>query len=94
MPTPLPVDTFSARCDELIAAGWTFTNYQRYDPTNLDGITPSGKTVTIRMSNNSVVITVAGNSRTLTRAKSQWLDPNLCKQAILDAYALLPAGQR
>jgi hypothetical protein len=39
----LLVDTWSEAMAQLLAQGWVITEFSRYDPTHIVGITPSGR---------------------------------------------------
>jgi hypothetical protein len=85
-------DSFADNLPNL--TGWVITSYSRYDPTHIDGLTPSGKVFTVDMVGSTITLAIAGNRHTITRAKALWEDGALTIQAIKDAFALFPAAQR
>lgn len=90
----LEMDDFYDNLPLLTAAGWTITEIVRYDPTRLAGLTPSGKAFSVDMVDGVITVTIAGNARTINRAKTAWLDGPGTRQALLDARAAFPANQR
>jgi hypothetical protein len=91
----LLVDTFWEQAATVLAAeGWFITDGSRYDPTILNGLTPTGKAFSVTLAGDTVTVTVAGRVRTLTRTRVEWEAGELTVAAIRDAYRLLPANQR
>lgn len=86
----LLVDTFWDEAQRrLVPAGWVIVDGSRYDPTVINGVTPSGKSFTFECREGVVTVTVAGRSRTLARSPGE-----SSVQALLDAYEALPRNQR
>lgn len=90
----LMIDNFSEQLAGLRAAGWVITEFSRYDPTHITGLTPSGKVFTLDAAGSQVSITVAGNTRNVNIAKVQWEQGDLLVEKWLAAHQALPAGQR
>lgn len=97
----LQVDRFSDEIATLISQGWVITDYNRYDPTTMAGLTPSGKAFTasaVRQgaSGALVTLTIAGNTRTTSLAS--WdvdCEPSdKTAQQLRVTYLKFPAGQR
>lgn len=91
----LTEDTFYTEAStRLTATGWVFTDVSRYDPTSISGITPSGRAFSISLINSTITLTVAGRTRTITRAKAAWEAGDQTVDALLEAWQLLPVNQR
>jgi hypothetical protein len=90
----LMIDTFSDQCRAFAAEGWVFTAFTRYDPTHISGTTPTGRVFTLDCVDGTVTLTIAGFTRSVTRARSLWEDGTLTGQVIRDAYALFPANRK
>lgn len=89
-------DKFIDRFSEEIASrlnGWVINNYSRYDPTHVDGLTPTGKTFTLDIVNGTATLTVAGRTRTAQLADG-WEDATKTVDLWLSAYNALPVNQR
>ena len=90
-------DTF---WDELAArmpasSGWIITDGSRYDPTVLNGLTPTGKVFSLTMDRTGhAVLTVAGRVRTRDLAPIALEDGAAVVTMLLEAWNSLPAGQR
>lgn len=87
-------DDFAERLAALTAAGWIVTDYARYDPTHVVGLTPSGKTFTLHAEAGTVTIDVAGRTKTVNVAKATWEPAEGLIQAWLSAHQALPVNQR
>lgn len=90
----LRLDDFSERVGELVAQGWIIGAYTRYDPTHIEGITPTGKAFTFDLAGNTATVTIAGNTRIVTIAKEQWLSGAGTVAALAAARERLPGNQR
>lgn len=78
----------------LEATGWVFTLVQRYDPTRIEGLTPTGRAFTATFVDSTITVAVAGRVRTITRIRALWEPGDATVQALLDAWNLLPVSQR
>ena len=78
----------------LIPKGWVLVDGTRYDPTVINGVTPGGRSFTLVAQDDTITLTVAGRTRTVTRIKEQWEDGSLTVAAMEEALNLLPANQR
>ena len=87
-------DNFADNLGALTASGWVITEYGRYDPTYVVGLTPTGKTFRLDCVGNTITVTVATRTRTLTRAKDSWMQGADTVAAWLAAYNALPVNQR
>ena len=87
-------DNFADGIPALIAVGWVITEYGRYDPTYVVGVTPTGKSFRLDAAGDVVTTRVATRTRTLNLAKDAWMQGDTTIQAWLDAYNALPANQR
>ena len=90
----LLIDDWSDAYDLLVASGWIITEYSRYDPTHVVGLTPNGRAFTLDCVENTVTITVAGRTRTITIAKENWLQGMATRSRLLEAWQQLPVSQR
>jgi hypothetical protein len=93
---PLQRDLFweEAR-DRMTATGWVILNGHRYDPTHLDGLTPSGRVFVLDITQAGVVtLDVAGRTRAAQITPTQRENGADAVTAILAAWNTLPAGQR
>jgi len=91
----LLVDTFwTEAAERLTANGWVIVDGSRYDPTVINGITPSGRAFTFTAQGDTVTITVAGRSRSITRSRTLWEPGDQTVTAMVEARNLLPASQR
>ena len=91
----LLLDTFTDEVRaRLTANGWVITDYSRYDPTHIVGLTPTGRAFTFDASGNTVTVTIAGRTRTATRTKDQWERGDLVVTALTDLRSLLPVNQQ
>lgn len=86
----LDVDDF----DAAVPASWVLTGYSRYDPTHIDGTTPSGKAFSADLSAGTVSLTIAGNNRTSSVAKATWLSGTGTWTALTNLRATFPADQQ
>ena len=89
-------DTFSNEVSaRMIAAGWVIDRYHRYEPTEMAGLTPTGKAFDITISpSGEVTVNVAGRQRTGQITLAQLHDGGDTVTALLAAYERLPANQR
>lgn len=87
-------DFYDVALPALAAAGWVIIRVDRYDPTHLAGLTPTGKAFTADLVDDQITIVIAGRTRTLTRSKPEWLDGPGALAALLATHQLLPAAQR
>lgn len=90
----LRYDNFADQLPTLISQGWVITEYGRYDPTYVVGLTPSGRSFRLDCAGNVVTITVAGRTRTVNIAKDSWMQGNDTVARWLQAWQALPANQR
>lgn len=91
----LLVDTFWDQAQtRLIANGWVLLNVSRYDPTHVDGLTPTGKAFTLDAIDSVINLTIAGRTRTVNRAKALWEPGDAAVQGIIDARNAFPVSQR
>jgi hypothetical protein len=90
----LLVDDFSEAIRPLLASGWVITEYGRYDPTYVVGLTPTGKTFRLDAVGDVVTIQVATRTRSVNVAKDAWMQGSTTIEAWLTAYNALPANQR
>ena len=87
-------DNFADNLGALTAAGWVITEYGRYDPTYVVGITPTGKTFRLDAVGDVVTLRVATRTRTVNVAKDAWMQGDKTIEKWLAAYNALPANQR
>ena len=87
-------DNFADNLPALIAAGWVITEYGRYDPTYVVGLTPTGKTFRLDAAGDVVTIQVAGRTRSVNVAKDSWMQGDTTIEKWLAAYNALPVNQR
>jgi hypothetical protein len=79
----------------MTATGWLILNGSRYDPTHLDGLTPSGKAFTLDITRDGgTTMTVAGRSRSGQITATQREDGAEAVTAILSTWERLPETQR
>lgn len=79
----------------LTSTGWVITSGSRYDPTGLDGLTPSGRVFHFEMTRDgAVTITVAGRTRTRQVSAGDHEDGAVTVTHLLEAWQQLPASQR
>lgn len=91
----LLVDTFWTEAQtRLVANGWTIVTGSRYDPTHIEGVTPSGRSFTFDCVGNTITITIAGRVRTITRSRDLWEPGDATVSAMIEARNLLPVNQR
>lgn len=91
----LLVDTFWEQAQaRLVANGWTIVDGSRYDPTIINGVTPSGRSFTFECRDNTITITIAGRVRTITRSRDLWEPGDATVTAMIEARNLLPSNQR
>lgn len=91
----LLVDDFAEQLQQLVTQGWVITEYGRYDPTRVVGLTPTGKAFTLDADGTTITITVAGRTRTVTVAgEDAWMRGADTVAAWQQAYNLLPVSQR
>lgn len=90
----LQVDDWSSAQALLEADGWIIAEYSRYDPTHVVGLTPNGRAFTLDCVGDTITVTVAGRTRTLTVAKANWLQGMATRTRLLEAWQQLPANQR
>jgi hypothetical protein len=90
----LMVDNWCDAVTALTSAGWVITEFSRYDPTHVVGITPSGRAFTFHAEGNTITVTVAGRQRQRTISRDLWEQGNLCREALLAAWSDLPVNQR
>ena len=91
----LLVDTFWTEAQSRLEAnGWVIVDGSRYDPTVINGVTPSGRSFTFRCEGNTITITIAGRVRTITRSRDLWEPGDATVTAMIEARNLLPSNQR
>lgn len=94
MAMTLLVDNFAEQLGALTVGGWVITEYSRYDPTVVVGVTPTGKAFRLECVGDAATITVAGRTKTVARAKELWEQGDLTVSLWLASYNSLPASQR
>lgn len=86
---------FEEAATRLVANGWVMLNATRYDPTFLEGLTPSGRAFTFTLDRNGLAtIAVAGRTRQTTLSGATVEDGAASVSALLDRWNALPANQR
>ena len=79
----------------LTSTGWVILNGSRYDPTVLDGLTPTGRVFQFTMTRDGLVtITVAGRTRTRQVAAGDHEDGAGVVTKLLATWEQLPASQQ
>lgn len=92
---PVLRDTFATFLSQLTAAGWIIDGYQRYRPTTLAGLTPSGKVFDVTITpDGELTVSVAGKVRTATLTQAQIESGEDTITAIAEAHGRLPENQR
>jgi hypothetical protein len=99
-------DFYSVALPFLVSQGFVITEgtVQRYDPTHLEGLTPSGKAAVVDIvsfdaatpvpdGSSRCTMTIAGITRSITRAAASW-DYAFCRDLILDTWRSFPGNQR
>lgn len=87
-------DTFWQEAESRLS-GWVFTSASRYDPTVIEGVTPSGRAFTFTLTRDGVAtITIAGRTRQQTIDAATITSGAASVTALLEARALLPANQQ
>jgi len=88
-------DQFWSQCQSrLISTGWVITEGSRYDPTHLEGFTPTGRTFTLDCVDNVVTLVIAGRTRTVNLTKDAWEEGSKTVDAILTVWNNFPANQK
>lgn len=91
----LQIDTFWEQFQSvLVAQGWSLLVANRYDPTHVEGFTPTGRSFVLDADNNTITLTIAGRVRTINRSKDLWENGDATIQTLLDAWNAFPAGQQ
>jgi hypothetical protein len=91
----LLVDTFWEQAQaRLVSAGWVIVDGSRYDPTIINGVTPTGRSFTFRCEGGIITITIAGRVRTIERSRDLWEPGDATVDAMIAARNLLPVNQR
>ena len=91
----LLVDTFWDEAQRrLTAAGWVIVDGSRYDPTVINGITPSGRAFTFTASGDTLTLTIAGRTRSITRSRDLWEPGDATASALEEARERFPTAQR
>jgi hypothetical protein len=91
----LQIDTFWEQFQSVLAAqGWSLLVASRYDPTHVEGFTPTGKAFVLDANNTVITLTIAGRVRTVNRAKALWESGDATIQALLDAWNAFPVSQQ
>jgi len=82
----------------LVPEGWVLTDGQRYDPTIINGLTPTGKLFTFTAVRNGdsfdVSIDVQGRTRSGTISAAELEDGFNLNGRIKTLWGALPASQR
>ena len=91
----LLVDTFWTEAQaRLVPAGWVIVDGSRYDPTVINGVTPSGKSFTFTCVGGTVTLIIAGRTKTITRSRDLWEPGDATVDAMIEARNLLPVKQQ
>lgn len=85
-------DTFSEiTVPQLEADGWVITNFTRYDPTHVEGVTPNGRAFTADLIGDQVTITIVGRTATRTIPKATWESGEGTRSALVSVRGDLPS---
>lgn len=93
-------DSFSDEVRErMTSAGWVITHSHRYEPTIVQGLTPSGKAFTFTATVDGTGVTtltldVAGRTRQAVGTRAQLFDGPTTVTALLTAHQSLPGPQQ
>ena len=91
----LLLDTFwTEAINRLAPAGWTIVSGNRYDPTHIEGVTPSGRAFTLDCIEGVITLNIAGRTKTISRSRDAWESGTATIDAMIEARSLFPANQR
>ena len=89
------VDMFSDEAKRLTDNGWVLTYVSRYDPTVVEGVTPSGKVFAFRLDRDGTAeLGIATNKSRRTVSAQSHEDASGTVSLLLSLQASLPVDQR